>query len=385
MTGQDTHTTYWPNIPAFGSVTGSSKNCPSATIERTPFTGNMTPDMKLNGQTPPVAVMRARERSATISDPSANTQEQHTAAADRSEGQEGHRKGRPAQMTARAKGKRPLRDAPETPGRKKTRGVPDGVAGSDESPGRHNHRRYDKCKPETQRRRDGLVDSITVHWNAPFPTWLPKGLAPMTLKLDGVGLRSQLKSSPLEPRDWSTPFLAAVERLSLVTRNDVDTARRTLAKTYANRSKLRKTGLLAICDVEAAVEHFRAQSITSGGRGTPVTVPQAGIAGPSPRGEANAFRADPIAPSQGIQSPELERPIKVESEGVTTTENSDPAAGFASATQALRNAIRQSKAWTKALEDEEFATTERIRLEKKVKQNMKLRDQGGRPEDAILV
>ncbi|KAK4549176.1 hypothetical protein LTR36_007634 [Oleoguttula mirabilis] len=319
--------------------------------------------------------MAARERSTTIESSSANenTPRQEGPQND-SNDVRGTQSPAARQMGSHAKGKRPMRDMHETPPPKRLNRTMHPEVRPDESPKRSHHRRYDKCGLSTKRKRSHLIDSISSNWMVPYPQWLPEHSAPTTDQLHGGRVSSFV---PLEPRDWSTPYLAAIEFLSTITRNDPQTAHDTLAAIYASRRKPGHMDPLVVRDIGEAIAGLIQRSDFGFDQRSP-TVPAEGIAGPSGqrvRRVSSAGRSELYRASGNAQ------PIKVEHQDDDLS-RLDITAAPADPTDELHNYTAKIKALVKACE--EGIASERIHLQGIVRR-MELFDRGRSVGDAILV
>lgn len=118
----------------------------------------------------------------------------------------------------------------------------------------YHHRPYDKCKPGTRAKRGELLSRIDANWDTPWHDWIRPAIAPKRDEMVGSGRSAKLQTTFLEPRDWSTTLLSALERLPMITKSNGAVAQGALDEAVADRRQNRQGGQALIAeDVEVAI------------------------------------------------------------------------------------------------------------------------------------
>jgi len=135
-----------------------------------------------------------------------------------------------------------------------------------------------------QAKRDEHIANIACHWQTDSSQWLSDAMCPKR-KVESKG-RNWVKTSLhcREAMDWSTAFLADLERLSRLTPNEHAAAFEALQAIFTSRVDDGSSGgndELSSRDIEEAIAIFSPHSDATAARDRSTTLEPEGVAGPS--------------------------------------------------------------------------------------------------------
>ena len=262
------------------------------------------------------------------------------------------------------------------------------------------HKRYDKCGKATQEERARCIERIEGHWRTPFQEWLPFAYLPRDRSSPSPFSRTGADAQAfLNPRHWTTSILLKLTHLAAITKGNPGRAYRMLEVAVSRLDRPEKIQEILDSDVRNAIIRCEQETLSD-------TQMASATASQAPRlsSTTNESYQPPATPAIGktdnepleevlpgaqvrpVRSPTFEGVRIKEEPGNTNTTNVATADADSSDadddSEKIRRIQLQRKLESHKAKEVELALEE---FEARKRRKDRLKRQGSRPEDSILL